>query len=182
MKKMKKILSMFCITLVMIVLGMPTLTQAKVLGVIRQQQQKSKWCWAASSVMVGSYNVSTTIGQEDVVARAWGNTLPNVAGNVSLVASSIEYVSNYTKSSSVKSFFSLSEAQAQIDKSHPFAIRMLWDSGTGHIIVCAGYNAAALYIIDPWENTPTRYYSYSTLSNGGTIETGTGHATNVVVY
>ena len=154
----------------------------KVLSVSRVKQDKSNWCWAAASEMVGGYKVSGAPTQWQVVELIFGNAYPNVGGSVDNMVSGVQYVSKYTKKAYVSSFSSLSSLQSEINAGKPMIIRMGWNAGGGHAIVGAGYSDSSIYAIDPWENTSNRYYAYTLLKNGGTIATGTGKATHAVLY
>ena len=154
----------------------------KVLSVSRVKQDKSNWCWAAASEMVGGYKVSGAPTQWQVVELIFGNAYPNVGGSVDNMVSGVQYVSKYTKKAYVSSFSSLPSLQSEINAGKPMIIRMGWNAGGGHAIVGAGYSDSSIYAIDPWENTSNRYYAYTLLKNGGTIATGTGKATHAVLY
>lgn len=153
-------------------------------GVQRVQQAKSNWCWAAGAEMVGAYKTTYPKDQWAIVGFIYGTSYPNVAGSISNVVSGVEYASNYTKDARSSAFISLTSLTNEISaKQHPVLIRIGWsNSNSGHVVVASGYNGSDIKIIDPWENTATQYYTYSSLANGGTFANGTGTATHVVLY
>lgn len=62
-----------------------------------------------------------------------------------------------------------------LPQGFPIPIKMLWNAGWAHIVVLAGYDTdGKLTLIDPGVNCATRTYSYSSLKNGTTIQSGTG--------
>lgn len=183
MKAKKRVISSLLIAVISVFMLAETVSAGtRVLPVKKVVQAKSNWCWAAASEMVGAYGVTTSLGQADVVALIHGNTLPNLGGSVNNMVSGVQYVSNYTKQAYSSGFVSLASATAQINNSHPFIIRVAWDNGGGHAVVCAGYSDASLYIVDPEQSNATRYYSYTTFANGGAIGHQTGHASHAFLY
>lgn len=133
--------------------------------------------------MVGKYGVSTSRDQTAVVNLIWGSSLPNRSGSVANMVSGVQYVSNYTKSAkSVNCLLSLNNVQSYINAGKPMIGRIAWNSSGGHAIVFSGYKDSSIRCIDPWENTSTTYYSYTTLYNGGTFLTGTGKISHTVYY
>ena len=79
---------------------------------------------------------------------------------------------------------SYDELLSTIDQSHPFLVRIRWNSGGGHAIVCCGYRRSdsSMALIDPWENTSNRYANYNSMVQGITLATGTGRYRFTVRY
>lgn len=153
------------------------------LGVLRQQQEQSRWCWAASAVMIGKYKTNSTVSQVQAVKYVKGSPI-NEGGTDAEVIEAIRFVSNNTKNAIRTNPLTLTNLINKIDIGRPFGIHIAWDNGGGHMIVGAGYNVEtkSIYAIDPWESTANRYYNYANLVNGTTIATGTGKCISLVVY
>lgn len=181
MKKQKRILFTYLLTCILIFIS-SSATSAGTLSVNRVEQAKSNWCWAAAAEMVGTYNTTSNLRQYEIVYYFYGESYPDVAGNVNQIATGINYSSNYTKSAYVSNFFTLSSIKSNIDKAHPFVIRLAWNSGGGHAVACAGYSGSSIYVIDPWPGISNRYYPYDMLLSGGSFATGTGKAFHVIAY
>ena len=61
-----------------------------------EQQVKSKWCWAACSLMSGREEYATTMNQYQVAYHVKGN-YNNETATMSETVDAAEYVTNYTK-------------------------------------------------------------------------------------
>lgn len=133
-----------------------------------QKQRKSHWCWAASSVMVGTYNTDSTITQEDVVIHIKGSTL-NFYGYPNDQVRAINYASNYTKSAKNIDSLEFKDIVNEIDNNRPFILRLIRTDNTGgHAVVCAGYDydGEKIYIFDPWEGNDPLYYKFEDVQKG----------------
>lgn len=153
------------------------------LGVIRQRQEKSKWCWVASALMIGKYRTNSTVTQTQTVTYVKGSPI-NKGGTDDEVIQAIHFSSNGTKNASAISPLAFERLIEKIDLDRPFGIHMTWKSGGGHMTVGAGYDLhnKTVYTIDPWENTTNRYYNYANLINGMRTATGTGKCTSLLTY
>lgn len=150
----------------------------------RQTQQMSNWCWAASSVMIGTYNTSHTVTQEDVVIEVKGSRV-DWAGSESDEEQAINFASNNSKIADGEDFFSsFNSAVNEIDNNRPYLVRMSWNSGGGHAVVCAGYNSNTneIRIIDPGRDCETRYYNYDAFRTRITLRSGTGRTRGIVTF
>lgn len=159
-------------------LAIPAFAASKTLGVSEIDQNKTKWCWAACSEMIGKYYDSgSNRDQYDLVEYIKGNT-DNQAGTASNICDAIKYVSNncvtFTSKSSALSF---SECETEIDNSDPFIVWLQGKNGAiSHVIVASGYKTGStnyLYILDPSPNVDAQYFSYTGLVNGSTGTLGT---------
>ena len=145
---------------------------------IHQTQQKSNWCWAACSSMVGTYNTNSTVTQKQIVSRYYKDENDNNRGGSPLMISlSILFASNNTKETSFHQSFTYTEAVNTIDDNHPFVLNThisVEDKTTNevrqyaHAMVCAGYKLtdSKIYIDDP-ENRLTGFYNYNPLFTNG---------------
>lgn len=146
------------------------------LGVSEIDQNKTYWCWAACSEMIGKYyNSNSDKDQYDIVEEVKGNT-NNQGGSSDDICEAIQYASGNTVTFQTReSALSFSSCQTEIDNSDPFVV---WLAGTSmsHVIVASGYKTGStnyLYIIDPSPNVSAQYFSYTALVNGTTGTLGT---------
>ena len=134
------------------------------LDVVREEQKKTNWCWAASASMVGRYNNPTQKTQSDIVSNIKGSSLPNLSGNPADEMTGIKYVSNGNKYGSFRDTIThradISTVVQYIDNNKPFIINFSSDTGilidntlrtSGHAYVCAGYDKkrGTIKIVDP---------------------------------
>lgn len=162
------------------------------INIDRQQQEKSNWCWAASSVMVGTYYTDSQRGQYGTVfhvKKCWDN----VGGNENEEIEAIDYASKGTKKCYSISRYNIvfNNLRDKIDENHPFLIRLKWnkdkdgkDKG-GHAVVGAGYDQhlGKIWVIDPWEDVESQFYDFKGMIAGDYwFATGTGHCKAVLVY
>ena len=134
---------------------------------IRQTQQQSNWCWAACSVMVGTYNVkSSTVTQKEVVEK-----LPSIykPGHILAISWATKYASNNTKNPSVKSNLTFEEVVNKIDENKPIILDMRTQGKNGHAMVCTGYNTlqAQIHITDSSVANKTDYYIFKQVISTG---------------
>ncbi len=154
-----------------------------IINIVRQRQEKSRWCWVASAVMIGRYGTNSSISQAQAVRYVKGAVV-NEGGYDTDVVAAIKYVSQGGKNPKAVSTKSYSYVVNNIDQNKLLGIHMSWSSGGGHMIVGVGYSLGGntIYCIDPWGNTQNRYYNYASLVNGTTILTGRGRCTSLIVY
>ena len=153
----------------------------------RQEQNKKNWCWAASSVMIGTYNTNSIATQEDIVARIKGSADIDEGGTKYEEAQAIYFASSCTKLVTSYDIIGFDKIVSEIDNNKPFLISMIWDSGSGgHAIVCAGYKLLSdenlIRIIDPGRNCGIHYYPYGDIISGSTISSGTGKCRLMITY
>jgi len=155
---------------------------ATTLDVNRVTQAKTKWCWAATCEMIGTYqNPDSNRTQWDVVKKIKGSDYPNVGGTVTDIKNGIKYASMDLVTYTSGSTLSWSDHTSNIDSSNPIAMWIAWDNGDAHAVVCAGTKTISgtnyLYVIDPWEDTDSTWYGYEVIKNGTTLLTGKGKYT-----
>ena len=107
------------------------------LNVIRYEQEKSNWCWAASIQMVGGYKTKY-VSQESIVQYVKGN-LNNTGANIAEIKKGIDYVSG-NDSSGYSTSMNAQNLRAFIDNRRPFISGILWRDSGGHAIVGCGYD------------------------------------------
>lgn len=178
MFRKKSVSTIILSLLLMLSLTIGVYASTNTLSVTHVYQAKDMWCWAASGEMVGSYqNDSAGIDQWDIVRHIKGsifNRYPNVGGSDSNIVEAVEYASDDTVDYTYSSIISLSSHETHIDNGDPIVMKIHWNGGGNHAVVCSGYKNDYLYVVDPWENTTKAYYDYTDLKNGTTIQTGTG--------
>lgn len=154
------------------------------LGVTRQLQQKSNWCWAATCAMIGGYRISNGATQTQIVTAAYGSPV-NEGGSQREILGGLEFASRGTKISSAVSVLYIGQVIEQIDKDHPFYMSLEWNSGGGHGVVGAGYDikSASVYIIDPAANVYPNYYNVALIVRGNQqIGSGIGRYRGSYIY
>lgn len=154
------------------------------LGINRQEQQNTNWCWAASSVMVGRYDTTSILTQSQIVQAVKGAII-NTGGSGAEEARAIRIASGNVKTAtSIERVISFNQVVSNIDNRHPFIIRMEWNSGGRHAVVCGGYSLSsnAMRVIDPAPGVTSREYNYNSMIRGTTIGSGTGRYFATVTY
>lgn len=159
----------------------------------RQEQQMDNWCWAACSVMVGTYNTDSRRTQSGVVNEIKG-LITNRAGSAAETVRAVNFASGYTKSAYSRIIPNLPDYNAvvnKIDDNRPFIIGITWETGGGHMIVCAGYDKTneRVRIINPAvvgpdfsEDEAIIYYKFSDLLTKQHIGELDGKCTTIVMY
>lgn len=152
---------------------------ATTLDVTRVKQAKSYWCWAAVGEMIGTYmNGNSSRTQWDIVAHIKGSSYPNDPGSDSELAKGIKYASMDTVTYTSGSTLSWDKHTSNIGDGNPVGVKMIWDDGGAHALVCAGTKTSSgnnyLYIIDPAGDNTSEWYNYTSLKNGTSIQSGKG--------
>lgn len=155
---------------------------ATTLDVSRVKQAKDKWCWAATSEMIGVYqNSSTSRTQWDAVKYLKGSSYPNKGGTDTDITKAIKYISMDSVTYKSGTVLSWSKHTSNIADSNPIAVKIVWDGGGAHAVVCAGTKTSSgnnyLYIIDPWENNASTWYKYDAMKTGTKLPTSKGKYT-----
>jgi hypothetical protein len=113
---------------------------ATVLNVQQHYQEKSQWCWdATSQAILEFYGIIQT---QTAIAEYGTPDSENIPNN--LINNGTDPVRNSVASSEP-------EVLKQIDSLRPIAIRWGWDSGGGHILAIRGIAGSTLYLMDPWD-------------------------------
>lgn len=144
-------------------------------SIVRESQIGSNTCWAACSLMAGSYKNNNNITQLDIIINLFGYNANSTAGKYEVV-DSIEYAANGNKNAWITTNNSFSDLKNRIDDSCVTVTGLLFGPNYtyGHMIVCSGYRqeyndqtCEDIYIIDPNPNVPYPFfYSYSELMDG----------------
>ena len=112
-------------------------------------QEKSNWCWVASSQMVAGYKGYRSKTQTQICTYVKGGAV-NDSGSIAEVADAIFYASNGNLhiSTATAAQFPLANIKSAIDKSNPVTA-LVNKSGSGHYYVIRGYNGSTLLLNDP---------------------------------
>lgn len=151
-----------------------------------EKQRKTNWCWAASAVMVGTYNTNSTRTQEDIVKEIMGSSDKNNTATDPQARDALNFASQNTKSGQIKNSFSYTDAVTQIDNNHPFMMHINWLEGGGHMVVCAGYkkenNIEYAQIVDPAANIKSKYFKCDDLNFIANFGYNIGTCVSIITY
>lgn len=139
---------------------------AAILSVPQYTQEKTQWCWDASSQMILAY-YSHTYSQTEIAVWALGSDInePNYLfdpPSSCTYHSCDEVLSHFgsISSSGIKSSISLSALANEMANSRPVMIAVYWDSGGGHAIVLRGTDGNNVYVNDPWPDNGQSVQTY----------------------
>ena len=155
-----------------------------ILDVTEIFQERSEWCWAATSACVLDYYCYTTQQCEiaDYTRQTSGSW--HDFGNVDCCSSGSSACNywnyNWGESGSIQDILkhfakinnsaasSLSEAEIKADLENDllFIIRWGWKTGGGHFIVGHGLKDSRLYYMDPWYGEGKKIASYDWVCSG----------------
>ncbi len=144
---------MFILILV-IVLMLSGVVEAKQLNDSWVRQEKSNWCWAASAENSVLYERNITRHQKDAVKYIKGgilNPYPNVGGTAKDTKDAAQYISNYTENYGyIEEKQTYSFLKSQIDRQN-ITITMAGyyknnERTHGHATIIVGYNDENRYI------------------------------------
>lgn len=119
-------------------------------AVSAQVQQRTLWCWAATSSMAGQYSGASAATQTNIVTYIKGSPTINDTGNVYDMQQALAHYG-------VKSFthfepMIFSSVKADINSNKNLVAMIAWNSGgIGHALLIRGYN----------ENTVTKEHNVS---------------------
>lgn len=172
MKKYKKIISSVIILLVMFSMFISPAYAVTLSGLRNRKQSKINWCWAACAEMLGIY-YGNNYTQSNICKYVMGNT-DDQSATIHEAGTAIQYATD--QNTAIK-YWEISEDDVlyELTAGRPFAIRLVWNNGNGHLVVCGGYTAGELRILDPLEsNGSSTYYEYDELVNGTQTTGGYG--------
>lgn len=171
------------------------------------QQEKSNWCWAAASKMVGDFYANAMLGtptsaihtQTEIVTHEFGSPI-NQSANVSQIADAcsfagikIPYSLVYTTSYASSSVFSYDLFKGFVNLHKPtIACMVIFNDSTfmgGHVLVVTGYDDSddSIYLAEPANGSYFGYVTYTAFTSGfyyngytGYFATRDGHNSNGV--
>jgi hypothetical protein len=150
-------------------------TGQKTVPITMQKQVESQWCWDASGLTIAKFWGFTGYDQHEFcLLAAAGRWLDcnNRPATLDDMANGLARMGIADSGDSV-SRISFSQATRQIQSGRPFAVRIGWRSGGGHINVIYGYDPHSQMIAvgDPWPNTQTyTWWDYNKYANNSQFE------------
>ena len=138
---------------------------AQVLAVPQKYQEKSQWCWAATSQAVLEYydvrNTQSEIAQygtegENIWNWLYGSTYDPTRRGVDII---LDYFGDIS-CRRYSSYFSIEKVLDEINGNRPIPIRWGWDSGGGHILVLHGISDSLIYLMDPSRGPTINSYDW----------------------
>ncbi|WBP84904.1 papain-like cysteine protease family protein [Kitasatospora cathayae] len=146
------------------------------LDITMQKQVQDEWCWDASGLTVATYWGYNQYNQYDFCRLAqqgrWLDcndrpaTLDDMANGLSAMGFRN---SGYDLNRNA----SFSEVTNEIANGRPFAVRIGWTSGGGHMNVIYGYDSTSNMIAvgDPWPSTQTyTWWNFNTYASNGSFQ------------
>ncbi|MCP3966180.1 MAG: hypothetical protein GY750_04410 [Lentisphaerae bacterium] len=138
------------------------------------EQEKTEWCWAATSEMVlvyygwkGTQDEIGQLGTDGVNTWNWlyGQTSNPTRYGVNLI---LQTLNNKIQSEPVEDKVTFNEIKQNISKGNPVPIRWGWDNGGGHILIIAGYTSSnqTVELYDPWPGNGHATVKYSWVKSG----------------
>lgn len=108
-------------------------------AVLAQIQQRSLWCWAATSSMAGQYLGATGATQTNIVTYIKGSPTINDSGNVNDMQRALAAYGVTSKPYLESLVFS--DIKANINNNRNMIAAISWNSGgIGHALLIRGYN------------------------------------------
>lgn len=108
-------------------------------------QQKTQWCWAASSEAIIKY-YGTNVTQTQCAKIITTNNSPQPMSAIKKILDKYKVENVYQGSHT----FTAQEMKQEIDKKHPFCIFWHWNNGGGHFVDVTGYNGDIFTMMNPW--------------------------------
>ncbi|MEW1909923.1 papain-like cysteine protease family protein [Kitasatospora sp. NPDC085895] len=152
-----------------------TNTGTKTLAIGMQKQVRTQWCWDASGVTIANYWGRSTTQEEfcRLAARGTWVNCNNQPATLEDMANGLAGLGLSTSGRSLYRSASFAETTAEIAGGRPFAVRIGWTSGGGHMNVIYGYDSTSNMIAvgDPWPSTQTyTWWNYNTYVNNNSFQ------------
>ncbi|WP_269853629.1 papain-like cysteine protease family protein [Streptomyces sp. RPT161] len=130
------------------------------LNIAMQKQVQDEWCWDASGLTIADYWGYTQYSQNDFCRLAAQNGNLSCDDQPATLDDMANAWSNMGFTSTGYDLYrsaSFSETGKEITSGRPFAVRIGWRSGGGHMNVVYGYDPSSQMIAvgDPWPSTQT---------------------------
>ncbi|GAA0671858.1 hypothetical protein GCM10010193_25190 [Kitasatospora atroaurantiaca] len=146
------------------------------LNISMQKQVKDQWCWDASGLTIANYWGRTGYSQADFCRLAAQGTWVDCNDQPATLEDMANGLARIGLANSGRSLYrtaSFSETSGEIAGGRPFAVRIGWRSGGGHMNVIYGYDSSSNMIAvgDPWPSTQTyTWWNYSTYSSNNSFQ------------
>ncbi|MFI9308688.1 papain-like cysteine protease family protein [Streptomyces triculaminicus] len=148
----------------------------KLLNIGMQKQVRDQWCWDASGLTIANYWGYTNYNQYDFCRlAAQGNSgldCNNQPATLGDMANGLRNMGFRNSGTDLWRNASFAETQSEIANGRPFAVRIGWTSGGGHMNVIYGYDSASNMVAvgDPWPSTQTyTWWNYSTYAGNNSF-------------
>ncbi|MEV6209945.1 papain-like cysteine protease family protein [Kitasatospora sp. NPDC051914] len=148
---------------------------ARTLNIGMQKQVRTQWCWDASGVTIANF-WGRTATQEEFCRLAAQGTWVNCNNQPATLEDMANGLARLGMSNSGRSLYrnaSFAESTTEIAAGRPFAVRIGWRTGGGHMNVVYGYDSASNMIAvgDPWPSTQTyTWWNYNTYSSNNSFQ------------
>ncbi|MEK2478947.1 papain-like cysteine protease family protein [Streptomyces noursei] len=150
-------------------------TGRKALDISMQKQVKDQWCWDATGLTIANFWGYTRYNQYDFCRLAAQNNrldCNNRPATLGDMANGLRNMGFPSSGSDLYRNASFGETRTEIANGRPFAVRIGWNSGGGHMNVVYGYESTSNMIAvgDPWPTTKTyTWWNYSTYSGNNSF-------------
>ncbi|MFI9235670.1 papain-like cysteine protease family protein [Streptomyces sp. NPDC053079] len=148
----------------------------KLLNIGMQKQVRDQWCWDASGLTIANYWGYTQYNQYDFCRLAAQNNggldCNNQPATLGDMANGLRNMGFRNSGTDLWRNASFSETQSEIANGRPFAVRIGWTSGGGHMNVIYGYDSTSNMVAvgDPWPSTQTyTWWNYSAYSGNNSF-------------
>lgn len=173
-----KIVVRVMIIIVCVLLQMSFVSAASYkVSVKKYAQEKSNWCWAACSQMMGNYYLKN-YSQSTICKHVKGKVV-NKGASLKEVTKALQYS---TKKPVVQGGrIAFKGIRKALKNKKPLVLRMQWNVGGGHVYVVSGARDASgpqlkgLYLINPVKGHANAWAGYASLVNGVSLASGTGY-------
>lgn len=164
--------------------------QTTIININKIIQKQSRWCWAASAKMVGTYGINYNITQEEIVNHV-KKMIIDKGANDKEFSDAINFASNNTKITLIdyNRIYDFKFVVDKIDKNKLMGVHFTFDGiPFGHAIVFSGYRVGEteaenkIYIVDPDKNATSRFYYFNELLNGCKMDSGQGRILAYIYY
>ncbi|WP_431677843.1 papain-like cysteine protease family protein [Kitasatospora sp. KL5] len=148
---------------------------ARTLNIGMQKQVRTQWCWDASGVTIANF-WGRSATQEEFCRLAAQGTWVNCNNQPATLEDMANGLARLGMSNSGRSLYrnaSFAESTTEIAAGRPFAVRIGWRTGGGHMNVVYGYDSASNMIAvgDPWPSTQTyTWWNYNTYSSNNSFQ------------
>jgi hypothetical protein len=161
--------------------NLPTCTSVRptswtALGVTMQKQVQDEWCWDASGLTLANYWGYHQYSQYDFChLAAQGSWLDcnDQPATLDDMANGLARMGFRNSGYDLYRSASFSETSNEIANGRPFAVRIGWSTGGGHMNVIYGYDSTSNMIAvgDPWPTTQTyTWWNYSTYASNNQFQ------------
>ncbi|MCC9311790.1 C39 family peptidase [Kitasatospora sp. RB6PN24] len=154
--------------------SLPTCGGAVTLNISMQKQVQDEWCWDASGLTLADYWGYTQYSQYDFCNLAHqysGVSCNDQPATLDDMAGALWEMGFANTGYDLNRSATFAETTNEISNNRPFAVRIGWAAGGGHMNVIYGYDPSSNMIAvgDPWPSTQTytwwNYGSYASNSS-----------------